>query len=344
MKTQLICLTVILIASVVSCKEQGQVDQPKNNPDPVGTQLPGVISPFGKVDTIFTTNAPSRITRKIRKDKDGNLLIAAWDEVILYDGESFSNIPKMEGFESFEAFDALQDSKGNIWIASRQHGLFRYDGKNFMHFTTENGLANNSTMDIHEDKAGNIWIATMGGASYYDGKSFRNFTTKEGLTHDDVSTIMEDNTGKIWLGTRGTVNVYDPLTSTFTEITNNIDRPFTNVWSIIEDEEYNIWIGGEEGLWRYNDGSFTNFTTERVNSVYEDTKGNIWTTSPQGALNRYDKKGLQGENPSPTTIFQSNSMFFRVTEDIEGNMWVGTLKGIFRYDGSSIHYFRDKSE
>lgn len=332
---------IILFVFLASCKGQDRTDQPKNNINQLEIELSGSISTIEKVDTIPVINAPYRITRKIRKDNEGNLLIAAFEDVILYDGESFLNIPKVEGFESFDAFDALEDSKGNIWIASTHYGVFRYDGKDFIHFTTDNGLAHNRTMDLHEDKIGNIWIATMGGVSCYDGKSFRNYTTKEGLTHNDVSTIIEDKTGKIWFGTRGTACVYEPLTSTFTEITTNDGIPFTNVWSIIEDKKSNIWIGSENGLWRYDGSSFTNFTTKVVNCIYEDKKGNIWTTSPRGSLSRYDEKLLLNEKASPVEIFRSDSMFFRVTEDKEGNIWVGTIEGVFRYDGMSINYFRN---
>ena len=310
-----IYMVIILFIFLASCKGQGQKDQQTNDTRPLGNELPGSISAIVKVDTISAINPPIKITRKIRKDKNGNLLIAAFEDVILYDGEKFSSIPKIKGFESIDAFDALEDSKGNIWIASTHYGVFRYDGKDFMHFTTDNGLAHNRTMDIHEDKAGNIWIATMGGASYYDGKSFRNFTTKEGLTHNDVNTIIEDKSGKIWFGTRGTASLYDPSTSTFTEITRNGGMPFTKVWSIMEDKKSNIWIGGEDGLWRYDGSTFKSFSTESVTCVYEDKKGNIWTTLLRGALIRYNEKLLLNEKASPIEIFQGDSMFFRVTED-----------------------------
>ncbi len=333
-------LIFLLPVFLTTCKEQDRTDSQKKDKRQLVIKSLDKISTAEKVDTLFAINAPARITRKIRKDKNGNLLIAAFEEVIRYDGETFSSIPKVPGIESLDAFDALEDSKGNIWIASTHHGVFRYDGKDFKHFTTATGLVHNRTMDIHEDQTGNIWIATMGGLSCYNGKSFRNYTTKEGLSHNDVNTIMEDRTGKIWLGTRGSACIYEPSTETFTEITRNGDIPFTNVWSIIEDNKNNIWLGAENGLWRYDGRLFTNFTREVVNCVFEDKKGNIWTTSPQGALKYYDEQSLLNEETSPLEIFRSDHMFFRVIEDKEGNIWLGTLKGILRYDGKGISYFK----
>lgn len=326
---------VILFASLVACNGQERAKQSPNS-------SLGFTSTPAKADTSYTTNAPARITRKIRKNKEGGLLMAAFEDVMLYDGKSFAKIPKTDSFKSVDAFDALQDSKGYIWIASTHHGVFRYDGKNFKQLTTDDGLAHNRTMSLYEDKAGNIWIATMGGVSCYNGTSFRNFTTKEGLNHNDVNTIIEDSKGRIWFGTRGTMSIYDPSTSKFDELKNANGQPFTNVWSIVEDKQGNIWIGGKNGLWRYNGSSFKNYSTEFVNHIYQDSKGNIWTTSQRGVLTRYSKNPLFNYTIAPTQVFKGTKMLFGINEDKQGRIWVGTLKGVFSYNGKSINYFRNK--
>jgi ligand-binding sensor domain-containing protein len=343
MKNQLPFYLLLFITLCLSCKDQNKKESTTIEDKQPKAKLTLQIQSIEKADTLIMANSPTRISRKIRKTKAGNLLIAAFDEVFLYDGNNFSNLPPIEGFKSMDAFDALEDAKGHIWIASTHHGLFRYDGKTYKRFTTENGLPSNRTIDLYEDKAGNIWIATTMGLSCYNGSSFRNFSTKEGLTHNDVSSILEDKTGKIWLGTRGTACVYDPKTAEFKEVITNTGMPFNNVWSIMEDKQNNIWIGGRDGLWRYNGHSFAQLTKEFVNCVYEDKKGNIWTTSPQGLLKYYDANSLFKEEASAVEIFQGNNMFFRVTEDPIGNIWVGTLKGIFRYNGKSVDYFKNNS-
>jgi len=76
-------------------------------------------------------------------------------------------------------------------------------------------------------------------------------------------------------------------------------KPFTNVRSIIEDKKGNIWLGGNDGLWRYDGKTFTNFTPNFVGYIYEDKKGNIWTSSERDnsqawALSQYDGKSLSG--------------------------------------------------
>jgi ligand-binding sensor domain-containing protein len=164
---------------------------------------------------------------------------------------------------------------------------------------------------------------------------------------------MEDKKGKIWIGTSGTLSIYDPLTKlkpgeiTFTEITNNEGNTFENIWSILEDKKGHIWLGGQNGLWRYDGNSFTNLTRTSVMCVYEDKKGNVWFTHStpdqhKAGFSYYDQKSLLNRDPKATQIFVGDGMFFGITEDKDGGIWVGNLDGVFRYDGKSVNYFRDE--
>ncbi len=212
----------------------------------------------------------------------------------------------------------MQDSKGNIWLATWE-GIIRYDGNSFTNFTNKEGLRRFHAFAVLEDSKGNLWFGTIGAGVYrYNGKSFTNFTTKEGLANDRAAYIYEDKAGNLWFGTEGGASCYDGQSfrnfttdeglanndvnaiiedkagkfwfgtgghaclydgKKFTEITNEEGAPFTNVRSIREDKRGNIWLGGNDGLWRFDGRSFTNFTTDFVGYIYEDRKGNIWTSS-----------------------------------------------------------------
>lgn len=354
-----IYIAAILIGFLISCKEQTQTTQLNGQISQKETLLIDRIHPIQKIDTIWTTNAPSRITRKIRKDKEGNLLFAAFEDIIRYDGVSFTKMRKEEGLDSYDAFDVWEDRNGSIWIASTSQGVFKYPAstdlkigkKGYSLFTTKNGLTHNRAMCIYEDMAGGIWIGTQDGISYYDGKTsndgqlvFRNFIKKDGLTNSDINTIMEDKTGKIWVGTRGNLSIYDPVKNLkqdevpFTEITTNEGKPFENIWAIIEDEKGNIWLGGQYGLWLYDGNSFTNLTTKNVMSVYEDKKGNVWFTH-QAGFSRYDQKSLLSNDPKATQVFIGDGMLLGITEDKDGYIWIGKLDAVLRYDGKSVTYF-----
>ena len=308
---------------------------------------------FSESSEITTSYGPNRITRNILQDRNGDIWLATWLGIIRYDGKSFTNFTNQEGLRRFRVFSILEDRNGNIWFGTIGAGAYRYDGESFTNFTAKKGLVNDRVGVIYEDKTGNIWFGTEGGASRYDGKSFQNFTTNEGLTNNDINSITEDESGKFWFGTRGDACTFDG--KTFTRLTNEAGSAFENVRSIMEDTEGNIWLGGNDGLWRYHDDSFSNFTTSFVGYIYEDKKGNIWTSSEartdqdqpnphQWVLSRYDEQSLHHEKAAATQILTRDGMFFGIVEDRDGGIWVGSLDGVCRYDGKTFKYFNDSGK
>lgn len=315
MRTKIIAFIsmVYTIGFVLSCKAQNEIN--KND----------------------ESYSPSSITRTIKQDRQGNIWFASWQGIIRYDGNSFTNVTSEVSLSRF--FSILEDRKGNFWFGSIGAGVYYYDGKDFRNYTTKDGLANDRVTYLYEDKKGNIWFGTEGGASCYDGKTFRNYTTKDGLPNNDVNSIIEDRTGKIWFGTRGEACFYDG--EEFVKIMNKNGTPFTNVRSIIEDKKGNIWFGGNDGLWCLDGTSFTSFTTKFVGYVYEDKKGNIWTSSESTngkgwSLSRYEENSLNKGEAIVTEIKTLDSMFFGILEDNNGHIWVGSLNGVYCYNGKTF--------
>lgn len=311
----------LMLVFYTSCRGQNKTDLPKEN---IKYKSKEVVSSHG----------PNSVVRTIKQDRRGNIWIASWEGIFRYDGKSFTNITSKVSSARF--FSVLEDRKGNFWFASIGSGVYYYDGKSFQHFTTKEGLSNDVVLSLYEDKTGNIWFGTGGGASCYDGKSFRNFTTR------DVNCIFQDKMGKFWFG-GGNISVFDG--KTFTTLTNKNGKAFTGVWSIIEDKKGNILFGDNDGLWRYDGRTFTNFTKRGALSIIEDKKGNIWTSSglPGGiwALCRYDEQSLSNKKPTVTIIkSQRENAFFGILEAYDGSIWVGTSFGVYRYDGNTINDFK----
>lgn len=285
---------------------------------------------------VIISHGPKWVTRKIIQDRKGNIWIAAFDGIFRYDGKSFTNITSKVTSARF--FSVLEDRKGNFWFASVGSGVYYYDGQSFRNFTAKDGLSNDVVFSLYEDKTGNIWFGTGGGASCYDGKSFRNFTTR------DVNCIFQDKKGKFWFG-GANLSVFDG--KTFTTLTNKDGKAFKSVWSIIEDKKGNILFGDDDGLWRYDGSTFTNFTKRGALSMIEDKKGNVWTVSGlpgsrSWVLSRYDAKSLSNEKPNITNVKLREDAFFTVFEAYDGSIWVGTGEGVYRYDGKTFTDFKSK--
>ncbi|GAA4455253.1 hypothetical protein GCM10023189_22890 [Nibrella saemangeumensis] len=333
---------LLLVALYTSCKGQNKANLPT---DTIKSETKEVITAYG----------PNLITRTIRQDRKGNIWIAAFDGVFRYNGTSFTNVTNKVSVARF--FSVLEDRNGNLWFGSIGSGVYYYDGKSFRNFTTRDGLINNEIVCIYEDRLGTVWFGANGGVSHYDGKSFRNYRLNGGSILEDrtgvpfpdftrppheINAIIEDKTGRFWFGTRDNTFVYDGKTFTNTTY---MGQTFTNVRSIIEDKTGTIWLGGTNGLWRYDGRTFTNITRNFVGYIYEDKKGNIWTSSEtaQGwVLSRYEAATLSTKTPTVTELNpHEGRMLFGILEANDGSIWFGA-DGVYRYDGSKVTDFKKK--
>lgn len=345
-------LFLFILASCNGQVEAPPPSQEKANQPQAKVNLAEYDAYFTESRAINLPNGPGSITRNIIQDKKGNIWFATFEGIIRYDGTSFTNLTNEKGLRRFRAFAVLEDSKGELWFGTIGAGVYRYDGQSFTNYTTKDGLFNDRVGCVYEDQAGNIWFGAEGGISMLDRKSletglvrFQNFTTEEGITHNEVNTIIEDNTGQFWIGTRGNAYIYDG--KTFTALTNNVGSPFVNVRSIIKDKKGNIWLGGNNGLWRYDGAFYSNFTSDFVGYIYEDRKGNIWTSSETTsrqtwALSRYNAETLSNGETTSTQVNAETGMYFGILEDDAGNIWVGSLQGVCRYDGKTFKCLNEK--
>jgi len=189
----------------------------------------------------------------ILQDKKGNIWFSSWNRggVWRYDGTilthflpsadyyRFSEDERSNAF-SFSAtkyvhspdyitddmiFSMSEDKAGNIFFATRRHGVCRFDGKSFTSFRENETFVNFGIHSILEDKKGNMWFTTdKNGVYCYDGKTFKNYTTANGLVNNAVLSILEDKDGNIWFGTRwfGLSRFDGKIFTTFSQYDNEI--------------------------------------------------------------------------------------------------------------------------
>lgn len=352
-----ISLLLLLLISLTAC--QGQETPPTKKSAPVEKKAtPKDFDPyFVPASATYSKLGPSSITRNIIQTRSGDIWLATWEGIIRYDGTSFTNFTKQNFLRKYHVFSALEDRDGKLWFGTIGAGVYRYDGTNFVNITQKDGLADDSIGCFFQVRSGKIWIGTMGGISIYDGTAYRNLTTDDGLLDNDINSILEDRSGKIWIASRGALCTYDG--ETFTQIQKDENqvipsfadkeaKSFYNVRRVIEDRKGNIWFGGNDGLWRYGtDGRFVQFAKQFTGYILEDRAGNIWTSAEAGEnqewrISRYVADDLEGDTASPAIILQRQDMFFGITEDSDGNIWVGSLRGVGCYNGESFDWFQEE--
>ncbi len=147
----------------------------------------------------------------------------------------------------------------------------------------------------------------------------------------------------------------------------------TTIVDILQDQKGYIWFATSNGLNRYDGYKFKVFTNDPfdslslsdngISALFEDSRGNLWVGTNSGYLNKYDSKTESFErifisdSTKPAVIFKDQVFKFpitisrnnnftvtSITEDISGNLWIGTFgEGLKYFDRSSdklhhIHY------
>jgi signal transduction histidine kinase/streptogramin lyase len=269
-------------------------------------------------------------------DKSGSLWFSADEGVSHFDGRTIVKYTPAQGLIAPSVVSLMEDGRGRMWIGTYEGGISRFDGKSFTNFTTKQGLVHNTVWCFYEDEKGNVWMATRGGLSLFDGKIFKNFTKAQGLTDNKLSYVTEDKNGNILIGSWGggvsviRKQMVDKLTSgenipngeaIFENFTTNEGLANDVVYSILEDEEGNIFIGtslgftvlrggisilgeclAKDGIEYFNQKTGYPIKDIANNySMYLDKKGVIWAGTGDKLL-KFDYKKVR-RNSSPLKVF-----------------------------------------
>ena len=266
------CSAFLLFFFLASCKGPDQTGQPKGPISQIEGASPDSSSTITDFKVITTPNAPTRITRKIKQDKEGNLLIAAFEDIIRYDGKSFRNFTTKEGLTHNDVNTIMEDKTGKIWIGTRgtvcvydPSAPQRPNGKSFTEITNEEGKPFVNVWSIIEDRKGNIWLGAGAGIWRYDGSSFTL------VIPDGGGSIYADKEGNIWTGAETpdrrswVLTRYDKKSLLNEKVTGiQVFKADGPILGISEDKEGNIWLGSGDGLWCYDGKSFTYFTGKQA--------------------------------------------------------------------------------
>ncbi|MDR0506639.1 MAG: response regulator [Dysgonamonadaceae bacterium] len=120
-------------------------------------------------------------------------------------------------------FDILEDSKGFLWIATDNSGVFRYNSntsqwKHYFHDENDSSsIISNSIISLFEDSNDKIWLGTNGaGLCYFNENSetFSDFDPHNKILPNKVIYSMEeDNVGNFWISTNAGLLRINPSNS-----------------------------------------------------------------------------------------------------------------------------------
>ncbi|MFQ6039528.1 MAG: two-component regulator propeller domain-containing protein [Candidatus Poribacteria bacterium] len=248
--------------------------------------------------------------------------------------------------------------------ATEFSAVSRFDGQNWVVFTTDDGVPNGDIHAIIEDSIGNIWLGTSNGAARFDGHNWDTFTVADGLAGNNVRAIALDSRRRLWFGTNNGVNVID-IASSFSPqpfersqlITTEDGLVSDDIQAILEDGTGGIWLGTSSRGVNFSDRSWQIFAIESdatdnfITAINEDNVGNLWVGTLDGLYRLDDKliRGLEqevqggGEWERFTAADGLPGDEVRaITVDKDGDVWVGTERGIGVFDGLGFRQYTQR--
>lgn len=240
---------------------------------------------------------------------------------------------------------SLCDSEGNLWFGLFNGGVYHYNKstRKFRQLFPQDETIIDGRA-FYEDKDHVIWIGTHAGV--YKADLSGRVSAKPCIEYEQVRSILRDEQGAFWIGTfGGGVLVYSSDFKLKKHFYTQEQFPSNTVSAIYMDRKKRIWVATGEGLvcfpsseeWHYKVyGHGEGLENTYIRAIAEDDSGNIWFSTNKGIscyaaekdsfynYGRWDNVPIEG--------FMSNS----VAKDLEGNIYMGSLDGLCRFNPNVV--------
>ena len=229
----------------------------------IGTYLHGIdrydtgTGEFEESVNTRTAGLHSNSILRIFKDSGNNVHIGTSLGSSVYDPRE-KVFRRNEITRSAVIRDIFQDSRGNIWYASMNKGLFRYNpetGKWDVFCEKGGDIPTDKTVCIRDDRYGNIWIGTEGfGILKYDYRedSFDIIDIRDNL-QDNFIFSLETSDSLLWIGTTKGLCRYNPYSKEshlFTE-EDGLPSHYFNYNASRKMEDGTMYFGTVDGFFRF---------------------------------------------------------------------------------------------
>ncbi|MBI4660030.1 MAG: hypothetical protein HY735_14415, partial [Verrucomicrobia bacterium] len=284
---------------------------------------------------------------KIIRSRQGGLWFATGlfspGSVFYFDHVRVIDLGAKLGLQTKRVQDLWEDSRGALWIATRDVGLWRWDNTNAVGvFTNESREVTSVLME----KEPTLWVGTGEGLWRLDGPDhFTQFTEKDGLPPASfVSYMARGRDGTLWMATvpfnnaftTGDLVQYDGRK--FVTQSRNYGIDDAAVGQISPCPDGTVWVATSKGIIRIKDGTVSRFTTAEglANSdgmgVHATPDGHVYFAT-FGGVSHYD--GVTWANLDKRDGLVDNTVVSVCPGD-GGEIWFGGDGGVTRYRPNTV--------
>ncbi len=258
---------------------------------------------------------------------------------------------------------------GNLVSATREAGLRSYSLQTHSFtqypsgYNTEHGITSTLAWSVFEDKDSNLWIGTGWGLNRQKNgeTTFERFDPNDKsypLPGSNIINIIQDHEGILWFGTENGIATYNTSNKQWKRWSNdargNEKLPGKYVDYLFEDSKFRLWLVLDTRLYlfdramnTFNEYSLpTNreipFAVHEFSCITESKTGTLLFGTDFGLV-EFDLQVnsitlLTKDNGLPDNVIES------IVEDINGNVWIATTKGLafWNRQSNSISTYKEE--
>lgn len=327
---------------------------------------------FNTVNFKFTPvkiHTPVSMIRKIMEDGEGTIILFA-------DGKQFQFDEKQQAFPSLYQLPALptgytigdmavDPSSGAYWFTGKA-GSFLFDPKSKQVHSISQNASKNPALDSlglvknvrypFFAKDGSLWLvnwipftAAAPVLYNYDKKKnviqrFEKIRAYKADSYYEIWSVFQQSNGTIWIYGMGLFAYYNVDQKRFIHINSD---PFQQygieydyVSSLYEDDEKNVWVSTNKGLYRFNVEAqvFRNLRNHRLNDttaipnavskVLQTNNNEIWVSTWGAGIFSYNNEFKPISNP--VTEADPNNRNLHASSMMQrknGEIWIGLQTG-----------------
>jgi ligand-binding sensor domain-containing protein len=154
-----------------------------------------------------------------------------------------------DGKQSSLVQDVKVDSRGRIWVATEDSGLWTCNATNaqstWTQFNKDTGLPDDNCRVLLCDTLGRVWVGTENsGLAVYNGVTWRNYDSLNGPLGSHIFSIAQDPLdGSIWISTENGLSRYSDSSKTWQYFTTADGLPSNQANVLAFDKVGDLFVG-----------------------------------------------------------------------------------------------------
>lgn len=288
--------------------------------------------------------------RNIALDREGNLLIGTKETgLFIFKGFQLVSYGKNEGLLNEQTKAIQQDEKGDFWIGTGA-GISVFTNSNNklalkQQFNEKNGLFYLDVNFIKKDRNNALWIGTWGGGVLqYNAKNNRfesNYRINAFMSQPLITALEIDKSNNLWIGTTDGLVYYEINNQLADRLSQSNGLAGNDISALYTDKNNVLWVGAKDnGLTKIDGATIQKIKLEKqftAKCIIEDAEGNLWIGTDGKGILVFDGNKIINEITVADGMLSNYISFINI--DNEQNIWIGTNKGLNKFDKNLKQFF-----